>query len=154
MARKKLYTVGNLTVYSCTMADIVELASKPFNKQRCHELRVERAKHTHGKLQGPSLIFSSAVCYGKRRVQRALVDGYNRTEAYLRGLAAIDGEVILMEYEVPNFTTAIEALYDQFDNRKAVKRGRDHVKVFAVAASTCVTSCPACFCRVHYRRPW
>jgi hypothetical protein len=123
MAFKKQYSNGKVTVYSCTMEDIVELAQQPFIKQRCHELRVEKAKHTHGKLEGPKMNFSAAACRGKR----VLIDGYNRAEAYQRGLATVDEEVLLWEYQVPNLDAAVEKLYDQFDSRKALKGGRDRV---------------------------
>jgi hypothetical protein len=123
MSLTKIHSNGQVTVFSGTMDDIVKLSRKTFKKQRCHEVRVNTALHTHGKLEGPKQVFSAGEC--KRT--RVLVDGYSRVEAYLNGDVQVEGEVILMVYKVANLQDALERLYDQFDNRKASKYKRDYI---------------------------
>lgn len=123
MTLQQVFSNAHVTAYACTMDDIVKLSRKTFKKQRCHELRVNTALHTHGKLEGPKQVFSAGVC--KRT--RVLVDGYSRVEAYLNGDVQVEGDVLLMVYQVDNLNESLERLYDQFDNRKASKYKRDYI---------------------------
>lgn len=123
MTMKLIAKIPGLETYVCTMDDIVNIARKSvYKKQRAHEVRVHTAKHTHGPLKGNKRVFSA----GKLGRKVELVDGYTRAEAYQIRLAHATEEVIL-HVHVCRTQEELDGLYDQYDNAKAVKRGKDRV---------------------------
>lgn len=123
MTMKLIAKIPGLETYTCTMDDIVKIANKSvYKKQRAHEVRVHTAKHTRGPLKGNRRIFMA----GKLGRKVELVDGYTRTEAYELGLASSNEEVILLVH-LCRTDADLDELYDQCDNLKAAKRGKDRV---------------------------
>ena len=123
MTMKLVSKIAGLEIYVCTMDDIVALSRKSvYKSQRAHEVRVHKAKHTWGPLKGNKRLFSA----GKLGRKVELVDGYTRAEAYQLGLAESKEEVILHVHTCKT-QEELDALYNQYDNPKAVKRGKDRV---------------------------
>lgn len=93
------------------------------NCQRSHEDRVWKADYLHQPLFGDQLVFNAVDFEGKRE----LLDGYTRCESIRLGLTPRPEAVVLMVHKASNKEQVV-ALYEQFNNAKAAKKGGDRVQ--------------------------